>query len=185
MRRGSGAHRPKFHVRFVTVQFKKMEKDMQYARMLTIVALIAGVGQVVSAQDRSQPDQEQINRDQLRIAVQEICPISGDKLGARGAPIKVKVGAETVFLCCKECLKGKINPKHWATIHANFARAQRICPVMKHDLPKKPKWTIVEGQIIYVCCPPCLKKIAADPKKYLRGVDQLYTASLRARQAPR
>ncbi len=158
---------------------------MKNARMLILVAVIVSVSQVVSGQDRSRPDQEQVKRDQLRIAVQQICPISGNKLAEHGAPIKVKVGEETVFLCCQGCLKGKINPLHWATIHANFAKAQRICPVMKHELPKKPKWAIVEGQIVYVCCPPCTKKLAADPQTYLRKVDELYTASLQARRVRR
>ena len=126
--------------------------------------------------------QELSERDQIRVAVQEICPVSGQRLGEHGAPIKVKVGEEEVFLCCRACLNGKINPQHWATIHANFAQAQRICPVMKHDLPKQPKWTIVRGQIVYVCCPPCTKKIAAEPEKFLKQIDDLYMASLQARK---
>ena len=89
-----------------------------------------------------------MQRDQRKIAVQEICPTSGHKLGTQGQPIKVKVGKETVFLCCKGCLKQRLNPQHWATIHANFAKAQQVCPVMEHELPKNPKWTIVEGQIV-------------------------------------
>ncbi len=156
---------------------------MKIARMLFVVALVVGTIQMVSGQDRSPADQPQATRDQLRSAVQEICPISGKKLGSMGTPIKAKVGESTVFLCCKACLKGKVDPQHWATIHANIAKAQRICPVMKHELPKNPKWTIVEGQIVYVCCPPCTKKIAADPKTYLQQVDGLYTASLQAKQA--
>ncbi len=97
----------------------------------------------------------------------------------------MKIGKEVVFLCCKACLQGKVNPQHWATIHANFAKAQRICPVMKHELPENPKWTIVEGQIVYVCCPPCTEKIKADPKAFLRKVDDLYTASLETRRQTR
>jgi YHS domain-containing protein len=131
------------------------------------------------------PAQELSQRDQIHVAVQAICPVSGQKLGEHGAPIKVKVGEETVFFCCQACLQGKVNPQHWATIHSNFAEAQRVCPVMKKELPKNPKWTIVEGQIAYVCCPSCAKKIAADPKTFLHQIDDLYLASLRARQARR
>ncbi len=134
---------------------------------------------------RQQADQTQANRDQLRIAVQEICPVSGKKLGSMGNPIKAKIGESTVFLCCQGCLKGKVNPQHWATIHGNIAKAQGICPVMKHKLPKNPKWTIVEGQVVYVCCPPCTKKIASDPKTFLQQVDGLYSASLQAKQLRR
>ena len=158
---------------------------MKNARMLFGLALSLATTQMVAGQEPSAAQQEQLRRDQLRMAVQEICPASGQKLGTHGKPIKVKVGEETIFLCCKGCLQQKLKPEHWATIHANFAKAQRICPVMKHELPKNPKWTIVEGQIVYVCCPPCTKKIAADPKAYLRKIDELYTASLQARKTVR
>lgn len=152
---------------------------MRFAKMLVHVALVLTLAMQANAQDRSERGKkEQAEHDRLMIAVQAICPMSGEKLGAHGDPIKVKVGEEHVFLCCKGCLKKKIDPKHWATIHANFAKAQGICPVMKHELPKNPKWTIVEGQIIYICCPPCSKKIAADPKSYIRQLDKLYSASL-------
>jgi hypothetical protein len=144
-----------------------------------VIALFAmGLCSTAIAEELSQ-------RDQIHIAVQEICPVSGEKLGQHGPPIKVKIGEEMVFLCCKACLQGQVNPQHWATIHANFAKAQRICPVMKHELPANPKWTIVEGQIVYVCCPPCTKKIAADPKTFLQQVDDLYLTSLQARQPVR
>lgn len=150
---------------------------MKYVQF-AIVIVATGFCSIAAAQELSQ-------RDQIHVAVQEICPVSGQKLGEHGAPIKVKIGEETVFLCCHGCLQGKVNPQHWATIHANFAAAQRICPVMKRELPKNPKWTIVEGQIVYVCCPPCTNKVAADPQTFLRQIDDLYSASLQARQQTR
>ena len=155
---------------------------MSAMKVMVAFVVVAGTAQFAAGQSAEERAAEQQKRDQLRIAVQAICPISGQKLGSMGEPIKVQVGKETIFLCCKGCLKQKVKPNHWATIHANFARAQRIGPVMKHELPKKPKWISVEGQIVYVCCPPCTKKIAADPQKYLREVDQLYTAALDAKK---
>ena len=144
---------------------------MKYMAFAMVVAAM-GFYSVVSAQELSKSDQ-------IHIAVQQICPISGQKLGEHGAPVKVKIGDERVFVCCKGCLQDKVNPEHWATIHANFAKAQRICPIMKKELPANPKWTIVEGQIFYVCCPPCTEKIAASPKAYLQKLDELYAASLK------
>ncbi len=144
---------------------------MKYMVFAVVVAAM-GFCSVVSAQELSKSDQ-------IHIAVKQICPISGQKLGEHGAPVKVKIGDERVFVCCKGCLQDKVNPEHWATIHANFAKAQRICPIMKKELPANPKWTIVEGQIFYVCCPPCTEKIAADPKAYLQKLDELYAVSLK------
>jgi hypothetical protein len=151
------------------------DNDMSLLKMMFAVACFAMFGSFAQADDLSPSDQ-------ARVAVQAICPVSGEKLGAHGQPIKVKIGEEEVFLCCRSCLQGQVKPEHWGTIHANFARAQKICPVMKHDLPPNPKWTIVEGRIVYVCCPPCTQKIAADPETYLQAVDELYSASLQARQ---
>ncbi|MBD3674817.1 MAG: hypothetical protein HUJ26_14965 [Planctomycetaceae bacterium] len=110
-----------------------------------------------------------------------MCPVSGQQLGEHGTPVKVTVGKqkEEVFLCCQACLKGQLNRKHWGTIHANFAKAQAICPVMEQKLPANPKWTIADGKIIYVCCPPCTKKIAAEEEKYLSKLDQLYAKSVK------
>jgi hypothetical protein len=121
--------------------------------------------------------------DDLKIAAQKICPVTGEALGEHGTPIKAKIGKEELFLCCEACLSGQVDKSHWATVHANFAKAQAECPVMKHALPKNPKWTIVNGQIIYVCCPPCIKKIEADPQTYLANLDKLYEASRKKEQA--
>ena len=151
---------------------------MKKTRIRTTVLCVLSLGITSVAWGEDQSAKASSKRDALRIAVQEICPSSGLKLGEHGTPVKVKVGKEHVFLCCKSCLKKKISPKHWATIHHNFAKAQKICPVMEHELPKKPKWTIVDGQVVFICCPPCTKKIADDPQTYLRKVDKLYTASL-------
>lgn len=161
---------------------------MKKGTMLLLAGLVAAVSQTAVAQHSQhalapQSDRQQLTQDQLRIAVQEICPVSGQKLGSMGTPVKVKIGEEFLFLCCKGCAGGKVKPEHWATIHANFAKAQGKCPVMEHPLPDKPKWTIVEGRIVFVCCPPCIEKIKADPTTYLKKVDKLYSAHLQAEKS--
>ena len=113
-------------------------------------------------------------------AVQQICPVSGERLGDHGPPVRVLVGEQQqeIFLCCKSCLDKQIDPEHWATIHANMAKAQKICPVMKNPLPAKAAWQIIRGRVVFVCCPPCLDKIAAKPKPFLSANDELYAESL-------
>jgi YHS domain-containing protein len=34
---------------------------------------------------------------------QKVCPVSGEKLGAMGAPIKLNVAGHDVFICCRGC----------------------------------------------------------------------------------
>lgn len=143
--------------------------------MLIAALLITATATSVRAQELSE-------HDKIHVAVQEICPISGQKLGSMGTPLKVKIGEEIIYVCCKGCLKKQVNPTHWTTIHNNFAKAQGICPVMENKLSAKAKWTIVDGQIFYVCCPPCTEKIAKDPKAYMKKLDELYLASLKSEQ---
>jgi hypothetical protein len=45
--------------------------------------------------------------DKAAVARQEVCPVTGAKLGSMGAPIKVLVGDQPLYLCCKGCL-GKV-----------------------------------------------------------------------------
>lgn len=146
-------------------------------KTLCMIAALLVATSAVSAQA-----QELSDHDKIHIAVQEICPISGQKLGSMGTPLKVKIGEEHIYVCCKGCLQKQVDPTHWATIHNNFAKAQGICPVMENKLSAKAKWTIVEGQIFYVCCPPCTEKIAKDPQAYMKKLDELYLATLNARQ---
>ncbi len=154
---------------------------MKVLTTLSIGALLLGIAQF-SVADEGHGGHGGAERDKLRIAAQGICPVSGQKLGEHGPPLKVVVGKqkEEVFLCCKGCLKEKLDAKHWATIHANIAAAQGKCPVMQKPLPKNPKATVVNGQVVYVCCPPCTKKLAKDPETYLKRLDTYYTASLQA-----
>lgn len=121
--------------------------------------------------------------DIARAAIQNICPVTGQKLGDHGQPYKVKVGGEEIFLCCKGCVKQKIDPKHWVAIHKNFAAAQKICPVMEHELPKKAKFAVVEGRVFYVCCPPCIDKIKAKPRDFAKKLDAMYITAYKAAQA--
>ena len=109
---------------------------LHLVRMSFVVALAA----LAAAGQAAEPTPEQ-----LHIGVQRICPVSGLPLGDHGPPVKVLVGEqeEEIFLCCKACATRQIDAAHWKTIHTNIAAAQRVCPVMKKDLPAKPAWEIM------------------------------------------
>lgn len=122
--------------------------------------------------------------ESLLVGAQQICPVMGKDLTKMGGPVKATVGEQTVFLCCKGCLKGKIDQQHWDQIQANLMAAQGKCPVMGKPLPENPTSIVVNGRKVFVCCPPCTNKIKADPGKYLAIVDGFLGENL-ARQASR
>ena len=84
---------------------------MKKPRRMTFAACVFAYCIAAFAWGQEKKTDQPLSRDQLRIAAQQICPTSGTKLGEHGTPIKVKVGKEHVFLCCKGCLKKKISPK--------------------------------------------------------------------------
>ena len=52
--------------------------------------------------------------DRAGIAQQKVCPVMGVKLGSMGAPIKVLVGDQPLYLCCEGCLgKLKSDPEKY------------------------------------------------------------------------
>ncbi len=56
-----------------------------------------------------------------------------------------------------------------ATFAAGIAgpcKPQTVCPVMGNEIDREV-FTDHEGQRVYFCCPPCIEKFNADPKKYL------------------
>ncbi len=144
--------------------------------------------------------------DAEAIARQKVCPVMDEPLGGMGTPIKVMVGDKPIFLCCKGCIKKiEAEPsKYLAMVYGNeegsfvpvgaeqvregiykvsaadapFIAAQKKCPVMDEPLDAMggPYKVNAAGQAIYICCPGCAKRIAADPQKYLailkaQGVD--------------
>ena len=115
------------------------------------------------------------------IEAQKVCPVSGQPLGSMGKPIPVTIGKQTYYVCCAGCVDAlkensakflgkKPNMK---VVHATEADAaavarQKTCPVMDEPLDAMggPYKTVVEGQIIYLCCPGCARKLHENPAKY-------------------
>ncbi len=48
-----------------------------------------------------------------------------------------------------------------------FAAPQTNCPVMDGKINPK-QYADVEGYRIYVCCKPCIAKVKAEPKKFIK-----------------
>lgn len=125
--------------------------------------------------------------DAEAIELQKTCPVMDEPLGSMGTPIKVKGLERDVYLCCKGCLRflekqpakylAKLPPLPEAkpevakatAADAQFVAAQKRCPVMDEPLGEMggPYKAVVEGRVVYLCCPGCAKKLHASPGKYL------------------
>ena len=120
------------------------------------------------------------------IARQKLCPVMDEPLGSMGTPLKVTGLERDVYLCCKGCFKfvekepekylAKLPPLPKAEVvkatdrDAPFVAVQKLCPVMDEPLDAMggPYRTVVEGRVVYLCCPGCAKKLHASPKDYLQ-----------------
>jgi YHS domain-containing protein len=119
------------------------------------------------------------------IARQKICPVSGKPLGSMGEPVAVDVNGQTVYACCGGCVNAiKSSPAKYAAgrpeITVTTATAadkpliakQAKCPVMDEPLGSMggPIKVMVGDKPIFLCCKGCIKKVQAEPAKYLAMV---------------
>jgi hypothetical protein len=145
---------------------------------LSLALVVAAAWLTLSAH----ADDKTAREDELMIAAQKICPVSGEALGEMGAPIKTKIGDQTVFLCCKSCVGQQARKENLDKIKANEIAIQGTCPVLGKPLPKDAASVVVSGRQIFVCCKMCLPKVQADPAKYIAKVDELIEKNLKEQQ---
>ncbi len=150
-------------------------------RMLTTTIALLAVAGLAWSEDQTKETPSQ-RRERLAIAVQGICPVSGESLTSHAKPQKLvnPDTKEVLYVCCEKCLKEEPNAKHLETIRRNQAKAQGKCLIMTdNEISEKSKSGIVEGRFVFVCCPPCVKKLTADSDKYLRALDDQYEIALK------
>ena len=120
--------------------------------------------------------------EEVAIAQQKVCPVSGKALGSMGAPPVVRIGDSDVYVCCAGCTNTlKADPQKYLArptpagpVKATRADAaavafQKTCPVMNKSLHAMGgPWKFnVRGREVFVCCPGCTKAIEREPAKYL------------------
>jgi hypothetical protein len=152
-------------------------------RKFTLLASILGSALVGLGAIGAAPESEtaQQKHDRLLVAVQSICPVSGEKLGAHGAPVKTEFGEskENLFVCCKSCVGEEADAAHLATIHGRMVAAQGVCLVMNKPVDADSDSAVVSGQRYFLCCPPCEEKIQADLAAYQAKLDAAYESFLK------
>lgn len=133
--------------------------------------------------------------DQARIERQKVCVVTGGKLGSMGTPVKVLIGDQTIYLCCKGCLgKVQANPEAYleevaparastGQIVVTSATAadqaaisqQRVCAVTGGKLGGMgtPVKVSADGQSLFLCCKGCLGKVEKNPDAYFAKAAEL------------
>jgi YHS domain-containing protein len=125
---------------------------------------------------------------------QQVCPVTGARLGSMGTPLKLLLNDQAVYLCCEGCVaKVRENPLAYfrrpaaarrdqdrspapqvavvpliAADRAGIDR-QQICPVTGGRLGSmgEPIKLTVNGHVLYVCCEGCIRKVQQNPAAYL------------------
>lgn len=112
------------------------------------------------------------------------CIVSGEKLGEMGEPIiKLHEGREFRF-CCKGCVgKFEKDPaKYVAMADTAIIEQQKVRYPLNHCIidtaeavsgnPDEDTFAVVGNRLFIFCCPPCEKKVRAEPAKYIETLDQ-------------
>lgn len=118
--------------------------------------------------------------------LQMTCPITKMAINKK---YFVDGAGQRIYACCPGCLPViKKDPE------AALAKLQRMgqyaeslqttCPIMKLAINKK-LFVEYEGRRLYVCCPPCLGKVKADPATYAARIAQAVAARKPGAPAPK
>ena len=157
---------------------RQIELDVQ------LVGISGVTGRVAFQEVASIPPSES-QLAEAAIARQKICPVSGKPLGSMGQPVAVDVSGGRVYVCCAGCAGVvKADPAKYAAgrpeitvtsateADAALIKRQAKCPVMDESLGSmgQPIKVTVGDKPIFLCCKGCIKKIQAEPAKYLAMV---------------
>ncbi|TWU39459.1 hypothetical protein [Novipirellula artificiosorum] len=155
---------------------RQIEIDVQ------LVGIPAVGGQGVKFQEIAMVPANELQLATAAISRQKICPVSGKPLGSMGDPVAVDVNGQQVFVCCAGCVAAvKSNPAKYASgrpeitvttstqADAALIAKQAKCPVMDEPLGSMgdPVKVMVGDKPIFLCCKGCVKKVQAEPAKYL------------------
>lgn len=150
-----------------------------------LVGIASAGGQTISLNEVAAVPASEMQLAAAAIARQKICPVSGKPLGSMGDPVAVDVDGQRVFVCCSGCVDAvKANPAKYAAgrpeivvtsataADAQLIARQKVCPVMDEKLGGmgNPIKVMIGDKPVFLCCKGCVKKITAEPAKYLAMV---------------
>jgi hypothetical protein len=183
---------------------KRLQKTIVAA--LFVVPFAVGAVRAMSADDKAADAEAQIIEalaelpaaDRSVAEAQRYCPVMQDqRLGSMGAPVKVMVDGQAVFVCCKSCGKKALANSKAALASVKklkkvaaalgklsdddrkLAETQRFCAVQNENLlgsMGKPVKLTIEGKPVLLCCAGCEADAKAHPKQTLAKLKELTRA---------
>jgi hypothetical protein len=117
------------------------------------------------------------------------CVVSGEELEGDEEPVTFEAGGRTFRTCCKKCM-GKVQkaPEDFVKKLDAAVIAQQLptyplgtCPVSGEKLGGmgEPTQVVLDGTLVQLCCPKCVKKATADSAAMAQKVrDAAFTAQM-------
>ncbi|HEX7380031.1 MAG TPA: hypothetical protein VF278_23120 [Pirellulales bacterium] len=183
----------------------KRSLDVLFASLLFAAVTVFGLPLRASADEGKNAESEisealaELSKaDRAAAEAQRYCAVrTGHRLGSMGAPVKVNVAGQEVFVCCRGCSK-KATANATATLDSvkklkkiaaslaklpaedrQLAEAQRFCAVAgKNRLGSMgtPVKLVINGQPVFLCCGACTDKANAHPRETLAKAAELKKA---------
>lgn len=109
----------------------------------------------------------------------DTCPVSGEKLGGKGDPVKFVHEGREVRFCCAGCVdKFKKDPAgYWSKIDARMEEEQMerypldTCLISGEELDDSAVDVVANNRLLRFCCDKCAKEFEKEPAKYLAKLD--------------
>lgn len=139
-----------------------------------------------------------VEADRKLAESQRFCPIMAySRLGADGAPIKIELDGQPVFVCCRACIDAAKKDgaetlktaKKLADASAALAKlpaadrtlaeAQKYCAISNESFLGSmgaPIKLEMKGKPVFLCCQGCVAKAQADSDAVLAKVEELKKA---------
>jgi hypothetical protein len=103
------------------------------------------------------------------------CPVSGEKLGGMGEPVRIVVDGTLVQLCCAKCTKQATSESAAMAMKvrdAAFAQQMakyplKTCVVTGKELGADAVNTMFGTTLVRTCCPKCVAAIEKEPAKFI------------------
>ena len=118
-------------------------------------------------------------KQQTALYALDTCVVGGDKLGKMGDIVSKVYDNRLVKFCCADCIESfeKDQAKYIAKLDEAVVAKQAAnyplesCLVKGEAIDDDPIDLVIGGRLLKLCCEGCIKKVNAEPAKYLAMLD--------------